>query len=107
MKRYWTFKAAKVLVLVVGCVALVGAVVMLLWNALVPEIFGAAPITLVQALGLVLLARILAGGRGHAVFGGGRRWRERWRRKVATMSPEQKAQWRARCGDSLDAETTA
>ena len=105
MKRYWTLKAAKILVLVVGCVALVGAVVMLLWNALVPEIFGAAPIALVQALGFVLLARILAGGRGHAVSGGGRPWRDRWRRKVATMSPEQKA--RSRCGDPLDAETPA
>ena len=64
MKREWTLKAAKILVLVVGCVALVGVVVMSLWNALVPDIFGGTPISWVQALGLLLLVRILAGGRG-------------------------------------------
>ena len=54
MKREWTLKAAKILVMVVGCVALVGVVVMSLWNALVPDIFGGTAITWVQALGLLL-----------------------------------------------------
>ena len=81
MKREWTPKAAKILVMVVGCVALVGVVVMSLWNALVPDIFGGTTISWVQALGLLLLARILAGGRGRTGWRGRRGWRERWNQR--------------------------
>ncbi|MBD92779.1 MAG: hypothetical protein CL482_00775 [Acidobacteria bacterium] len=81
MKREWTPKAAKILVMVVGCVALVGVVVMSLWNALVPDIFGGTTISWVQALGLLLLARILAGGRGRTGWRGHRGWRERWNQR--------------------------
>ena len=81
MKREWTLKAAKILVMVVGCVALVGVVVMSLWNALVPDIFGGTTISWVQALGLLLLARILAGGRGRTGWRGHRGWRERWNQR--------------------------
>ena len=77
MKREWTLKAAKILVMVVGCVALGGVVVMSLWNALVPDIFGGTTSSWVQALGLLLLARILAGGRGRTGWRGRRDWRER------------------------------
>ena len=98
MKRYWIYKAAKMTILAVGLVVVAGAVVMLLWNALVPEIFGGTRITWIQALGLLLLARILAGGRGHGGFRGRRRWRERWEHKVADMSPEQREKWRAEIG---------
>ncbi len=98
MKRYWMFKAAKMTVLFVGFVLVAGAAVMFLWNALVPEIFGGTQITWIQALGLLILARILAGSRGHGGFGGRRRWRERWERKVANMSPEEREKWRAEVG---------
>ena len=81
MKREWTLKAAEILVMVVGCVALVGVVVMSLWNALVPDIFGGTTISWVQALGLLLLARILAGGRGRTGWRGRRGWRERWNQR--------------------------
>ena len=81
MKREWTLKAAKILVMVVGCVALVGVVVMSLWNALVPDIFGGTTISWVQALGLLLLARILAGGRGRTGWRGRRGCRERWNQR--------------------------
>ncbi len=106
MKREWTLKAAKILVLVVGCVALVGVVVMSLWNALVPDIFGGTPTSWVQALGLLLLVRILAGGRGQTRWGGRRRWRERWNKRVANMTPEQRARWSTRmehsCWETAD-----
>ncbi len=98
MKRYWMFKAAKMTILAVGFVLVAGAAVMFLWNALVPEIFGGTQITWIQALGLLILARILAGGRGHGGFGGRRRWRERWEHKIANMSPEQREKWRAEVG---------
>jgi len=81
MKREWTLKAAKILVMVVGCVALVEVVVMSLWNALAPDIFGGTTLSWAQALGLLLLARILAGGRGRTGWRGHRGWRERWNQR--------------------------
>jgi len=44
--------------------ALFGAIVMLLWNWVVPSIFGLTAISFWQALGLFALTRILFGGFG-------------------------------------------
>jgi hypothetical protein len=81
-----------------GAVAIAGfsAVVMLLWNALVPSIFGLTVINFWQALGLLALARLFfggAGGRmafaGHGRHHGGFRknhFREKWEK----MTPEER-----------------
>lgn len=110
MKRKWVFKAAKIVVLGLALVVTAGAVVMWLWNALIPEIFGASQITWFQALGLLVLARLLVGGRGSGSGGGGRRrWRERWERKLASMTPEERERCRTamgRCGEA-DLDDTA
>lgn len=42
-----------------------GFVVQALWNALLPGLFGAPTVTYWQAVGLILLARILVGIGGH------------------------------------------
>ncbi len=44
---------------------LFGIVVKLLWNWLMPALFGLGVITFWQAFGIVLLAKILFGGHGH------------------------------------------
>jgi len=44
---------------------LFGFVVKVLWNWLMPTLFGLGTITFWQAFGLVLLAKILFGGHGH------------------------------------------
>jgi len=62
MKPIFGFMIGAVLFLVM--VVLFGAAVMLLWNALIPDIFGLAVITYWQALGLIILARVLFGGFG-------------------------------------------
>ncbi len=46
----------------VVAVAVFGAVVMVLWNWLMPPLFGWAAIGFWQALGLLVLSRILLGG---------------------------------------------
>jgi hypothetical protein len=49
-------------ILIFFAVAMViGAIVMLLWNALLPQLFGLHPITYWQAIGLLILVRILIG----------------------------------------------
>jgi hypothetical protein len=67
--------------------AVLGVVVMVLWNAVVPALFtGAHPIDYLHALGLLVLSRILFGGfRGH---GGWHRRRHfaRWQ----AMTPEER-----------------
>ena len=98
MKRNWMFKVAKIVLLAVVFVSVAGAVVMWLWNALVPDIFGASEITWGQALGLLVLARLLVGGRGHGGPGGRRRWSRHWERKLANMSPEERERWKAARG---------
>jgi Ca2+/H+ antiporter, TMEM165/GDT1 family len=82
-----------------------GAAVMLLWNALIPNIFGVNSITYWQALGLLILARLLTGGFhfGKRHGGGGPPFaRPGFREKWTNMSDEErqkmKAMWRERCG---------
>ncbi len=61
-------KGVKILVFAIFAVAmlfLVGYVLMLLWNWLMPELFGLSTITYWQAFGILVLAKIIFG------FGGG------------------------------------
>ena len=62
------------IIVIVMC-AVFGAVVMLLWNALLPRIFGLPRINYLEAAGLLLLMRVLLGGLGGNMHGrgGGRR----------------------------------
>lgn len=107
MKPFWIRKAAKFLgyaLLFIGVVALVGFVVMTLWNMLLPQILGVKAITFWQALGLLALCRILFGGPGGRSSGP---YNQRWKQKMAQrwqhLTPEQrdqmKAKWQGRCGE--------
>jgi hypothetical protein len=49
-----------------------GALVMVLWNWLMPAIFGLVTIGYWQGFGLVLIAKLLFGGVGHMGMGPGR-----------------------------------
>lgn len=64
MRGRWLILAPVVVVAFLLFVALGGAVVRLLWNWLLPPLFGWSPITFWQALGLLALCRILFGGFG-------------------------------------------
>ena len=71
-------------VLTVALAFFFGLIVMLLWNWLMPAIFGLPAITYWQGWGLVLLAHILFKA-GHGGLGGGRgrgEWKRRYRRRV-------------------------
>ena len=70
-----------------------GWVVMSLWNWLVPDLFGLRTITIWQALGLLLLCRILFGGFG---MGGGSRGDSGKRMSWGSekMTPEERERYR-------------
>jgi hypothetical protein len=72
--------------------ALAGGLVMTLWNWLMPPIFGFHGIGFWQALGLLVLSKILFGGfhRGGRGWHWRRRMSERWER----MSPDEREQFR-------------
>jgi len=86
--------------------ALIGFLVMWLWNAVLPPATGWHPLTYWQAIGLLILSKILFGGFG----GPGRGWyrsrrmRERWE----AMTPEERERFRegmrSRCGRGDEAQ---
>jgi hypothetical protein len=83
-------RCGKFILLAIVGVAALGAVVMALWNWLAPALFiGAREIGYLQAMGVLLLSRILFGGfRGH----GHPRWPHgRWEQ----MTPEERERFRA------------
>ena len=67
-----------------------GWIVMHLWNWLLPALFGWRMITFWQALGLLILCRILFGG-----FGGGGMRRSSRRDRWSKMPPEEREKFRA------------
>ena len=78
----------------IGIVALTvfGFAVMALWNWLTPTLFGWHAINFWQALGLVLLSKILFGGfRGP---GGRMHWRRRMTERWEEMTPEEREKFR-------------
>lgn len=78
-------------------------VVMGLWNAILPAVLGVKTITFMQALGILVLSKILFGGFSRGWRGGrSHEWKQKMKEKWETMSPDQrdqfKAEWKNRCG---------
>lgn len=76
---------------VIAFLGLFGGCVMLLWNWLMPDLFGLPEISFWQAAGLLLLCKILFGGfggghHGHGCHHGSNKLRERWE----NMTPEER-----------------
>jgi len=100
MKPRWIRKIAAFALLAVLAAGIAGLVVMALWNWLVPALFGGHAIDFWQALGLLVLARVLVGGLRRGGHPG--HWRGRFAARWADMSDEERARVRAamqgRCG---------
>src|SRR5215470_12373017 len=96
MRRNWIQRGVKMALMIVLFTALFGFVVMQLWNWVMPAVFGWHAITFWQAVGLLLLSKLLFGGfRGG--WGHGRHWRRGMRERWEQMTPEQREHFRARC----------
>lgn len=86
-------KVVLVLLIVVAVAAVIGWVVMSLWNWLVPELFNGPQITFWQALGLFLLSKLFFGISGKK---GGGHWKHKWKHKMASMSPDEREKFKER-----------
>jgi hypothetical protein len=105
MNKYRLLKGIKVALFIAAVIALLGWVVMSLWNWLLPGLLGIKAISFAQALGVLILSRILFGGLRGPGFGGGfgpGRWRRRMQERWQQMTPEEREKLRAglrgRCG---------
>jgi len=80
-----------------------GSIVMLLWNNVAVPVLHVSTVTFWQALGILVLAKILFSSFGPRGGGPGRyAWRRRMMRNWKDMTPEEKEkfkeQWREQCG---------
>lgn len=88
MRRKWILMIPVAIAVITALIFIGGTAVQLLWNWLLPPLFGWKELTFWQALAMLVLCRILFGGFGRG--GGGRRW------KHDNMSPEERERFRAR-----------
>jgi hypothetical protein len=106
MRGNRVLRIIRIALFVAAAVALMGFVVMHLWNWLMPAIFGLRTIGFGQALGLLLLSKLLLGGLrrgGWRGWGGpGMFWRRRMIERWEKMTPEEREKFRmgmrGRCG---------
>lgn len=94
-------RVVKFFVIGVMIITILSFVVMRLWNWLTPGLFGWHVITFWQALGILILSKILFGGfRGRP--GPHVQWRGRMMERWAHMTPEEREKFResmrGRCG---------
>ncbi len=89
----WIFIAPLAMLAMLVLIAIGGEVVLHLWNWLLPTLFGFRQITFWEALGILVLCRILfgrIGGRGFHRSNFRRRMSERWEH----MTPEERERFR-------------
>ncbi len=93
MRRHWLLRGLKFVAFAVLFIAVAGLIVMRLWNWLTPALFGWHLITFWQAVGILILSKILLGG-----FRGRPGWHPYWRRRMMErweqMTPEERAKFR-------------
>ena len=79
--------------------ALLGFILMVLWNEFIPGIFNLPVINIWQSFGLLLISKILFKGGNGWMMGG--RFKQHWKNKIENMNPEERekfrAHWEQRC----------
>src|SRR5204863_3764211 len=98
MKNFWIKKGLMMVTFFIAAILLFTAVVMGLWNAILPAVLGVKTISYIQALGILVLSKILFGGFGRG--GGFRRglgheWKQKMQEKWGGMSPEEREKFKA------------
>ena len=101
MRPRWLKRGLKIGLIAVVAATVLGFLVMALWNWLGPAVLGVHTITFWQALGILILSKLLFGGfRGRPGYGG--HWRRRMNERWQHMTPEEREKFRqgvfGRCG---------
>lgn len=102
-RRHWSPLLAGLFIILT--VLALGYIVMFLWNTILVPVVGVKEILWWQALGLLILSRILFGGFR---FGNPRHRQKRkaaWKKKWQAMSDDERAEFRARWKDKCKSPT--
>ncbi len=101
MKNNFKGKIALYILLAIAMFFVVSAIVMVLWNNLLPEILGVKTINFWQAAGILILSKILFGGLSSKNGFGQEKFRKLKEEQMSGMSEEQKEKfkeaWKKRC----------
>ena len=96
MKCCSPFKVAKFIAIAIVMCGVFAFATMLLWNALVPDLFHGSFLTFWQAVGLLVLSHILfhsCGGGRHGTWAH-HHWKHRFEAKLAAMTPEEREKFK-------------
>ena len=93
MRRKWIFIVPAAIVGILLFITIGGEVVLHLWNWLLPPLFGWHLITFWQALGILILCRVIFGGHGWHRSGGSN-FRRRMKERCNRMTPEEREKFR-------------
>ncbi|MCZ6694733.1 MAG: hypothetical protein O6939_12580 [Bacteroidetes bacterium] len=98
MRSFAFYRITKFVLMVIAGTLIFSAIIMYLWNWLIPELFTGPTITMIQAIGLLILAKILFGGwgrgRGSVFHSNHHRWRKRFEEKWEKMAPQEREKFR-------------
>ena len=102
-RNFWIKRAIFIPIAIAAGVFIFGSVVMYLWNAILPGVLGIGAITFWQAIGILVLSKILfggfKGGHGHHKWHGhSPDMREKWMHLSSEEREKMRAEWRGRCG---------
>lgn len=104
-KKCWILKAILIPIAIVGGAFILGTVVMYLWNSILPGVLGIGVITFWQAIGILILSKILFGGcmGGHGrhkcgCHGG--RFGKKWRHLTPEEREQMQSDWKCQCETS-------
>ncbi|WP_078062757.1 hypothetical protein [Solirubrum puertoriconensis] len=98
-RNLWLLRSLRFLLFVAVFVSLASLAVMALWNWLMPAIFGLPFISFAQALGLLVLSKILFGGFRGGPAGGWKaraqaHWRQNMEARMQGMTEEEREKFR-------------
>lgn len=126
MKKYFWMKCFGIAIMIALGIVVFGFIVMGLWNWLVPHLFNGPVISFGEALGILVLSKILFGGFhgkkgggwkhhhcGCGYRGGSHHWKDKWKDKMkermSGMTAEEREKFKQKmykCGWNMDDETS-
>ena len=102
MKGFWQRKPVMIVNFYLALMFIFAAFVMVLWNLILPEVIGVKSVNYFQALGILILSKILFSGFFGKHGWPGQQWKQEMKEKFSNMTPEEKekfkTEWKNRCG---------
>ncbi len=101
-KSFWFRKVAGFIFVGLAAILLLSFIVMSLWNGVLVKVVPVSPVSYGQALGILVLSKILfTGFNGRGGWGNREMWNQQVKEKWQMMTPEEqqkfKQDWRNRC----------